>query len=199
MALQCPFCSYTDFDSYAVIEHVECCHPETGESPFVARHDEEFSRSDVGDNEKLVLAFSENPSQDEEYFECDCGEVVRLLDVNSHIALHEFEEIVVSEDAPSAMMRRKKMSSMDDALVDLTSPADNGTFPSNPARSKLHTQWSRGANHKSHNGHYKVKDLMDVILVSKSSRNRPKKTIARHEKPQRLGVRLFPDQVLSGS
>lgn len=198
MALQCPFCPYTEFDSYAVIQHVECCHPETGDSPFIVRQDEEMSRSDVGYNEKLALTFSENSSQDEEYFECDCGEVVRLFDINSHIALHEFEETVVSENASSAILRRNKMTSMDDAQADLISPADDGTFPSKPTSMKLHKQRSRGKHHKSHYRHHGVKDLVDVMLASKSSRSRPKKTIVKDDKPRRLGVRRFPEQEFSG-
>lgn len=190
MALQCPFCPFTEFDSYTVIEHVECCHPETGESPFVVRHDEETLRSDAMYNEMLALTFSENPSQDEEYFECDCGEVVRLLDINSHMALHEFEEIVVSEDTSTAILRRNEISSMDDVQVNLISSADDGTFPLKPASSKLHKRRSRGVNNKS--GHHGAKDLVDVMFASKSSRSRPKKTIARDDKPRRLGVRRFP-------
>lgn len=194
MALQCPFCPYTEFDSYAVIRHVECCHPENGESPFVVRQDEEMSRSDVGYNGTPAFNISENPSQDEEYFECDCGEVVRLFDVNSHIALHEFEETVVSENVSSVIVRRNKISSTDDAQVDLISRADDGTFPSKPASLKLHKQRSRGLHHKSHYGHHGIKDLVGVMLASKSSRSQPKKTISRDDKPRRLGVRRFPEQ-----
>lgn len=199
MALQCPFCPYTEFDSYAIIKHVECCHPETGKSPFVVSQDEEMSRSDVGYHEKLALTFSERPSQGEEYFECDCGEVVLLLDINSHIALHEFEETVVSENASSAILRRNKISPMDEVQVDLISTADDGTFPPKPASLKLPKQRSRGVHHKSHYGRHGVKDLVDVMMASKSSRSRAKKTIARDEKPRRLGVRLFPGQEFSGA
>ncbi len=198
MALQCPFCPFAEFDSYAVIEHVECCHPETGESPFVIRHDEEMSRSDAMYNEMLTLTLSENPSQDEEYFECDCGEVIRLLDINSHMALHEFEETVVTEDPSTATLRRNKLPSVDDLQVALISPVDNSTFPPKPASSKLHKRRSRGVNHKNHHGHHGAKDLVDVIFASKSSRSRPKKTIARDDKPRRLGVRRFPEQEFSG-
>lgn len=192
MALQCPFCPYTEFDSYAVIKHVECCHPETGESPFVVSQDEELLRSDVGYNEKLAFNFSEHPSQDDEYFECDCGEVVLLLDINSHFALHEFEEAFVSENASSAILQRNEISSMDDAQLDLISPADDGTFPLKPASLKVSKQRSRGAHHKSHYGHHGVKDFVDVMMASKSSRSRAQKTIARDDKPRRLGVRRFP-------
>lgn len=198
MALQCPFCLFAEFDSYAVIEHVECCHPETGESPFVVRHDEEMSRSDALRNEMLALTFSKNPLQDEEYFECDCGEVVRLIDINSHMALHGFEETVVSEDTSAAILRRNKLSSVDDLQVDSISPADDVTFPPKPASSKLHKRRSHGVTHKSHHGHHGPKNLVDVMFASKSSRSRPKKTIARDDKPRRLGVRCFPEQEFSG-
>lgn len=198
MALRCPFCPYAEFDSYAILEHVECCHPETGESPFVVRHDEEMSRSDAMYNEKLALTFSENPSQDEEYFECDCGELVRLLDINSHMALHEFEETVVSEDTSTAILRRNKMSSMNDVQVDLIPPANDDTFPPKPASSKLHKRRSLGVNHKSHHGHIGAKDLVDVMFSLKLSRSRPKKTLARVDKPRRLGVCRFLEREFSG-
>lgn len=193
MALQCPFCPYTEFDSYEIIKHVECCHPETGESPFVASQDEELSRSDVGYNEKLAT-FSEHPSQDEEYFECDCGEVVLLLDINSHLALHEFEEAFLSENASSTILQRNKISPMDDAPVDLISPADDGTFPLKPASLKVPKQRSRGVHRKSHHGQHGVKEFVDVMMISKSSRSRAKKTISTDDKPRRLGVRRFPKQ-----
>lgn len=198
MAMQCPFCPFADFESYAVIEHVECCHPETGESPFVVRQDEVMSRSDAMYNEMLTRTLSENPSQDEEYFECDCGEVIRLLDINSHMALHEFEETVVTEDPSTAILRRNKLPSVDDLQVALISPADNSTFPTKPASSKSQKRRSRGVNHKSHHGQHGARDLVDVIFTSKSSRSRPKKTIARDDKPRRLGVRHFPEQEFSG-
>lgn len=198
MALQCPFCPFAEFDSYAVIEHVECCHPETGESPFVVRHDEEMSRSDTMYNEMLTLTSSENPSQDEEYFECDCGEVIQLSDINSHMALHEFEETGVTEDPSTAILRRQILLSEDDLPDALISPADNSTLPPKSASSKSHKRRSRGVNHKSHNGHHGAKDLVDVIFTSKSSRSRPKKAIARDDKPRRLGVRRFPEQEFLG-
>lgn len=199
MALQCPFCPYTEFDSYAVIKHVECSHPETGESPFVVRQDEELSKSDLGGNEKLALDFTDNASQDEEYFECECGEVVRLSDINGHISFHEFEETTVSENASSAILGRIKISpSKDEALVDLISPADDGTFHSNTSSIKLLKLQSRGMHHKSPYGHHGVKELLDVMLASKSSRFRPKRSKARDNKPRRLGVRWFPKQEFTG-
>lgn len=197
MAMQCPFCPFADFESYAVIEHVECCHPETGESPFVVRQDEVLSRSDTVYNEMLTRTLSENPSQDEEYFECDCGEVIRLLDINSHMALHEFEETAGTEDPSTAILRRDKLPSVDDLQVALISPADNTTFPPKPASSKSQKRGSRGVNHRSHHGQHGARDLVDVIFAPKSSRSRPKKTTARDDKPRRLGVRYFPEQEFS--
>ena len=35
-SFSCPFCSFSDQDSYFLLQHVELIHPENGESPFIA-------------------------------------------------------------------------------------------------------------------------------------------------------------------
>jgi hypothetical protein len=55
-SFSCPFCDFTDHDSYFLLQHVELIHPENGESPFIATERDEAedrsSSSSEKDNEK---------------------------------------------------------------------------------------------------------------------------------------------------
>ncbi len=196
MALECPFCPFTDEDSYSIIEHVECCHPENGESPFVVKPEEEISRPEGGNDEEAT--WSGVPSQDEDYFECHCGEVVILSEVDSHMALHESEETAVGEALSAAILRPSKNAVLNEGDLTIAPMPDCATFSGNPPSTKLHSkQRSRAENHKGHHGHHGVKDLVGLMLGSKSSGSRPKTSKARHKNTRRLGVRnLFQSDVL---
>lgn len=109
----CPFCDFSDQDSYFLMQHVELNHPENGESPFIAAElDEDGSRSSSSnqrDNEMEValqhkqippsLASSlESPAT---YIECpySCGELVASYELTSHTDLHLAENMAFEEEA----------------------------------------------------------------------------------------------------
>lgn len=170
------------------MEHVECCHPENGVSPFNVQEDEGISRLAGGHDEEAAGA-SDAPSHEDDYFQCDCGEVVMLPDINSHMALHESEETTVDEAAPAAILNHGRSTLIDESLA-RASMAEIGTYPSKPSSSKSHVKHrTRVSKESSHHG---VKDFVGVLLGSNSSPSRPKAAKAKYRAPRRLGVRSFP-------
>ena len=59
--LLCPFCDFTDKDSYFLLQHVELIHPENGESPFIVREDDRPSRAYHGEDEETAQGDEERP------------------------------------------------------------------------------------------------------------------------------------------
>ena len=70
----CPFCPFSDNDSSFLINHVGLSHPETDDSPFVAKDDvEEGSPRNDG------WTGARDAPSDGGYIECECGETGRAL------------------------------------------------------------------------------------------------------------------------
>jgi len=97
--LTCPFCDFTDSDSYFLIQHVEFLHSE-GDSPFVVREDSSnFPTDDGGNagNSDNVIPPMETGS---DYVECphQCGEAVPAAELSNHIDFHIAEGMAL-EDA----------------------------------------------------------------------------------------------------
>lgn len=112
-SFSCPFCDFSDRDSYFLLQHVELIHPENGESPFIAAGPEEDedrpSSSRQGNNKKEVAvqhkqtppasaSFKESPAT---YIECpyNCGELVASAELNSHTDFHLAENMAFEEQA----------------------------------------------------------------------------------------------------
>ena len=111
--LSCPFCDFTDQDSYFLLQHVELIHPENGESPFIAteqHHNESGSSSDnQKDNEgeaapqpeQTTPSFASSVELRPTYVECPyhCGELVSSTELTSHTDLHLAENMAFEEEA----------------------------------------------------------------------------------------------------
>ncbi|TKA64086.1 hypothetical protein B0A49_10140 [Cryomyces minteri] len=87
--LHCPFCPFSDPDSYFLALHVEEVHTE--DSPFAVR-----------DSPSAASAPSAAPSQDggDVYVECpeeECGEQVLITDLNEHLDLHLASQVTIEE------------------------------------------------------------------------------------------------------
>ena len=186
MESECPFCPFKSLDSYSLMEHVECCHPENGFSPFNVKEEATMPRLAGGRDDEASGSFNAL-SHEEDYFQCACGEVVMLPEVNSHFALHETEQTTVDEAVPASSGQEEMSATLSDEAVALASLADSETYPGIHSSSKSHVKHrSRVSNHKSHHG---VKDFMNVLLGSKSTSVRPKAARAKQKLPRRLGVR----------
>ena len=98
-SFSCPFCEFTDQDSYFLLQHVELIHPENGESPFIATEQH-------NDQSRSSSSSSSNPTNNEReipatYIECpyNCGELVSSTELTSHTDLHLAENMAFEEEA----------------------------------------------------------------------------------------------------
>ena len=104
--MPCPFCEFTDTDSYFLMQHVELIHPENGESPFLVRGDDEPSRAYLGGGEEITQQGNQGPlsqlSKENEYVKCpyDCGELVPTTELSSHTDFHVAEGMALAEAWP---------------------------------------------------------------------------------------------------
>ena len=119
----CPFCSFSvdsasDHDVHFLMQHLELCHPENGESPFMATnhdrnhdrgrggriesdHDQPYRSASLGRDSSASLATttSDEDDEDDTYVDCPakCGETVLVADLGSHMELHGTEDFNVEE------------------------------------------------------------------------------------------------------
>lgn len=175
MKIDCPFCPYSDDEYLYVIEHVECCHSEVGESPFAVK--EESDKTVMVKDDYQTGARASDAVFDDEYVECDCGELVVISEFASHIALHESEQTITDVATPATILYTSKSpepigESNNVALMGKpeTSAAASSEGKSSPKR-------------RSHTGHRKshrlVHSSMDTLLGPMR---------AKHKSPRRLGV-----------
>lgn len=111
-SLACPFCDFTDEDSYFLLQHVELIHPENGESPFIATgHDEDEGRSSSSNQEsngkevalqhkQMPVSSTASPESPSTYIECpySCGELVASTELTSHTDFHLAENMAFEEE-----------------------------------------------------------------------------------------------------
>jgi zinc finger-containing ubiquitin peptidase 1 len=101
--MPCPFCDFTDKDSYFLMQHVELIHPENGESPFIVRDDDRQSRAYCSEDEAAAQQDEQRPlsrnSRENEYVKCpyDCGELVPSAELPSHQDFHLAEGMALAE------------------------------------------------------------------------------------------------------
>lgn len=105
----CPFCEFTDSDSYFLAQHVELCHPEDGYSPFIAVENDRGPKLTTDSEERHRgpndITLSNTPAGDEHsidtnsYVECPagCGEAITVAELPSHLDLHSAEEFALEE------------------------------------------------------------------------------------------------------
>lgn len=183
MKIDCPFCPFTDYDHYYIMEHVECCHPEFGDSPFMVKNDDDKQFPAKEMDFDLVDA-SSAPSE-EEYVECECGEVVMLSEFTSHTALHDMEEITVDSASPATLHPTSSPSyEIDDSTLNSVSNSSLGKHDHRVPRSTARHH-SRAGHQKSHRT---VQGFMNVLLGSSPPHSRTKGVKRRPGVPQRLGV-----------
>lgn len=109
-AMSCPFCDFTDKDSYFLLQHVELIHPENGESPFIIQDEEVPSRAYQGEDVESPQQSQPNtPSRSPEqndYIKCpyDCGELVASAELSSHKDFHLAERMALTENGQSSEM-----------------------------------------------------------------------------------------------
>ena len=101
------------------MQHLELCHPENGESPFIATnhdrlgrggrvepsHSQPYRSTSLGRDSTPSLATpsSEEDYEDDAYVDCPakCGETVLVADLVSHMELHGAEDFPAEEVDPT--------------------------------------------------------------------------------------------------
>lgn len=83
--LSCPFCAFSDLDSYFLSQHVEHCHPEDETLP--------------GNGPSFHGSDSEALNDEHLYVDCPqgCGESVPTSEVHIHLDLHAAEDLALDE------------------------------------------------------------------------------------------------------
>ncbi|KAI1965816.1 hypothetical protein LOZ58_000716 [Ophidiomyces ophidiicola] len=109
----CPFCEFTDQDTYFLLQHIELCHPENGNSPFIAEDDQSHEATTTKEpfNTPPGAATpprANSPSVDidaNQYVECpaDCGEAIAIGELASHLDFHSAEGLALEEAALSSI------------------------------------------------------------------------------------------------
>lgn len=213
----CPFCPYSissnsGDEMYFLTQHVELCHPENGESPFIAvMHDDgHITHADEEDSGPRLCVRSgrestlsiDTPSEDdsdneEDYVECPalCGETVTLAELSSHMELHGAEGMTVDETREITVFEEETRSEFDrageQAVVHLDVLRDSTDRSSPAPKKKPHSHAKR------HKDHYGLKDWKELLLGPGSKKSRPINAKARHAAARRLGVRLIAANLAS--
>ena len=198
-ACTCPFCPFSDHDSYFLMQHVELCHPENGESPFIASQ-EEVDLRPVPEAESGSASTTDVPSEDdEEYVECPhrCGEAVTIAELPNHMELHQDEGMAFDEaephkddnaiylyggKAPLPGFENQFSVNLPDALRNYTAakPVPDSTV-------------ERRSRHTKHREYHVGSNWKDILLGTSSAKSKSKSTKAKHATVRRLGVCLSFD------
>ncbi|KAL2013458.1 hypothetical protein VTN00DRAFT_983 [Thermoascus crustaceus] len=108
----CPFCDFSDLDSYFLTQHVEPCHPENGYSPFSAEQDSDTSHLDKEAAYDIKPPCSSSQQgQLDDYVNCPHGrgEQVASVELSNHLDFHIAEGMAHEE----AGMIETEMRSLD--------------------------------------------------------------------------------------
>ena len=188
----CPFCEFTDKDSYFMMQHVELIHPENGESPFIVREDDRLSRTYRGEEEEAAQQQDQGPpsqiSKDNEYVECpyDCGELVQATELPSHKDFHVAEGMALAEAGmPSEVQSSSGPYNDSKALEDISNH-----FTTDIPKS-LRNLDQRGPSTPPRNYIKKRSPLKDLLLGSPGSPRRRgslKSQAVTDGRTRRLGV-----------
>ncbi|KAF2086887.1 DUF1671-domain-containing protein [Saccharata proteae CBS 121410] len=105
--LECPFCEYTETDSYVLILHVEQFH--TQNSPFVVRETSHGLPESLLNPQKEEVPSATSAQQDAsaddaQWVLCpqpDCGEQIHLAELDEHADFHMAEQLTAGDKPPS--------------------------------------------------------------------------------------------------
>lgn len=188
--LDCPFCAFTDHDHYFLLQHVETIHPEGGRpSPFAVREQPTHQVEPPIDEMEGATRTSSD------YIECQCGEFCLLTELESHLDMHNAEDMGFDEvsraaagvAAPESTFHPGEASSPRMEYPVPTPPHIVTSDPSRPIPIKSVVERShRSTSRKSGNS---VRDFIGVLRHSTSPPSRKSSQAARNRVPRRLGVR----------
>lgn len=200
----CPFCEFTDSDTYVLMLHVETLHSE-GESPFRVREDELSSTLDItGDMNHFssphgILEPDRNDGgEDENYVICPeefCGEAVLLTELDPHIDMHVAEKATVdelpgvdSQQSRRSSHRSRKSKSLNGSESSFSTAPEN--LHSGPVSVEQGQQrlTKRRPSHSESDG----RGWRSFLIGSNPPRDTTSSARTRSGGPRRLGVCLLP-------
>ena len=191
--LPCPFCDFTEKDSYYLMQHVELIHPENGESPFIVRGDERPDRAYHGEDEEPARRDEESPSShdpnESKYVECpyQCGELVPSAELSNHNDFHVAERMALAEAGlPSEMPPSTDPYSDTQAVKDISSH-----FTTDIPRS-LRNLDPYGSSTPPRRHSKMGISLKDLLFGSPSSPRRHAPEVVTDGRTPRLGVSQAP-------
>ena len=203
--LNCPFCPFADSCSYFLAQHVETYHPETDQSPSVARH---FLESERLPPDRYHEDVPISDSSSEGYVECECGETVASEEYNDHLFLHlaESTDTVLESSEPLGDHNTD---------VELATPSLSNTprnerhgsllragdayFPSNEDLPRSPKRRHSPQNSPQKSSHHGFRDWIDALVVSRLPRSSYKSAPVTQSGTKRLGVSLSCLDVLQES
>ncbi|KAK8247655.1 peptidase family C78-domain-containing protein, partial [Phyllosticta capitalensis] len=178
-SIQCPFCPFSDRDSYFLMLHVEELH--TDDSPFVARDNNSLPRAPSPTSPGKQARRNSLPKEagDTEWVLCpedNCGEQIPLYELNDHLDLHLAEHLEYQEAAGIS-------SSSSSTTANMRSPsniASEHSFSGNSYSTQSHRREPSDASEKT----TLTRSFLDIIKPSASSK---KKSGSKPDKNGRLG------------
>lgn len=96
----CPLCPFSDADANFVAQHIEFCHPETGEAPDLVEPPPATTNIET-------QLFSGNEDLTDRYVDCPhgCGESVPSTELSTHLDLHVAEDLALEDSGATTQTR----------------------------------------------------------------------------------------------
>ncbi|MCJ1309982.1 hypothetical protein MMC25_003643 [Agyrium rufum] len=206
----CPFCPFTvasfsdDHEMDFLMQHLELCHPENGQTPVIAvdggRHsspsfkDAHLSVRAGKESTPLRSELSEDEDEDEGYVKCPrgCGEIVTLAELVSHMELHASEEMSMDDEDRGIEVKQQwlpdyQASSRDKGHSPIRYQGDVSAEPSTTMPSSHSKHNSGHATSRRRMDDVTLKDIKDLLL--RRSAKKAKTSHQRQHKPRQAGVR----------
>ena len=191
----CPFCPFSDADSYFVIQHVELCHSETGNSPFVVKDDDGIPNS----SQELVQddAGATRATSEDNYIDCECGECLLLAEFDSHLEMHIAEGTMASEEGGQSAMGNTIFSHSSDNISVYKmqkdpsySSIDTWQAPTEVKTLQPDLILPRAASlpTRTHKSSRRDRDWKDLLFGPSITASGVRSAKAKHQTARRLGV-----------
>ena len=195
--LLCPFCDFSDHDSYFLLQHVELCHPENGVSPFLVKDEgapppTPIDEVNIGcSTDSLSIDDTNTDDENEAYMTCPrrCGETVTMAEMPNHMDMHFAERMACDGNGvTSADDEEDDFPLRDDRTLDRQLEARFDTSLPDPLRN--YDPPPRGQTQTYRNGQNKLElpDWRKLLLGSSGSKSRHRSGNLKHDAVRRLGA-----------
>lgn len=190
--LLCPFCEFSDHDSYFLLQHVELCHPENGVSPFLVKDEVvpphvQMDESDTG----CPTDSLSNDDTNEAYTICPrrCGETVTIAELPNHMEMHFAEGMAFDGDGLThADDDENDFQDQDDKTSEFRLETHFDTSLPKPLRNCEAPPQSQIKTHRYSQNKRDLPDWRKLLLGSSGSKSKHRSAKAKHATVRRLGA-----------